>query len=179
LIREKGLGGISIPEVMAKVGLTRGGFYRHFASKASLTVSAVERTQVMARQVLNHFGSKNPDHETAFEDFARFYLSPDHQTDLATGCPYPALSGDIAREPAGSVVRKRFAEGLEENVLILAKIGDRGERSPSSEELDRAISQYSTLVGATILARATAGSAISERILRVTRERLVSPVSEG
>src|SRR5205814_8406979 len=32
MVRERGVDGVTVPEVMAAAGLTHGGFYRHFES---------------------------------------------------------------------------------------------------------------------------------------------------
>src|SRR5262245_4060596 len=41
LFNRHGFDGISIDDVMAHVGLTRGGFYRHFETKSDLYAEAV------------------------------------------------------------------------------------------------------------------------------------------
>src|SRR5205085_3394236 len=41
LFRERGLGGVSVADVMGEVGLTVGGFYRRFASKEALVAEAI------------------------------------------------------------------------------------------------------------------------------------------
>ncbi|MGH7888330.1 MAG: TetR/AcrR family transcriptional regulator, partial [Candidatus Binatia bacterium] len=42
LLRERGLHGISVAELMSEIGLTHGGFYTHFDSKEALTAEAME-----------------------------------------------------------------------------------------------------------------------------------------
>ena len=42
LFRERGVGSVSVPDVMSEIGLTRGGFYKHFESKEALVAAAVE-----------------------------------------------------------------------------------------------------------------------------------------
>jgi AcrR family transcriptional regulator len=43
LFNKKGFSEVSIDEVMENVGLTRGGFYRHFRDKDELYTEAVRR----------------------------------------------------------------------------------------------------------------------------------------
>src|ERR1700732_1728317 len=43
LFREKGFDGIGLDAIMDGVGLTHGGFYRHFRSKEALAAEAVSR----------------------------------------------------------------------------------------------------------------------------------------
>ena len=40
-LRERGLAGIGIAELMQEAGLTHGGFYAHFASKDELVAEAL------------------------------------------------------------------------------------------------------------------------------------------
>ena len=40
LFRERGYDGVGVAELMATAGLTHGGFYRHFGSKAELMAEA-------------------------------------------------------------------------------------------------------------------------------------------
>ena len=42
LFRARGIGGVSVSELMAEAGLTHGGFYAHFASKDALAASACQ-----------------------------------------------------------------------------------------------------------------------------------------
>ena len=42
LFRARGIGGVSVAELMAEAGLTHGGFYAHFPSKDALAASACE-----------------------------------------------------------------------------------------------------------------------------------------
>ena len=42
LFRERGYDGVSVADLMAAAGLTHGGFYKHFGSKADLMAEAAE-----------------------------------------------------------------------------------------------------------------------------------------
>ena len=42
LIRERGVDGAGVAEVMKDAGMTAGGFYRHFASKDDLIAAALD-----------------------------------------------------------------------------------------------------------------------------------------
>src|SRR5215475_12442013 len=52
LFNRKGFAGVTIDEIMAEAGLTRGGFYRHFAAKEELY-----------REALLQFTYRNPPEE--------------------------------------------------------------------------------------------------------------------
>ena len=40
MLRERGIDGLSVADLMQAAGLTHGGFYRHFASKDALVAEA-------------------------------------------------------------------------------------------------------------------------------------------
>ena len=42
LVRERGIEGTSVSDVMSDAGLTNGGFYRHFETREALLVAAIE-----------------------------------------------------------------------------------------------------------------------------------------
>jgi TetR/AcrR family transcriptional repressor of nem operon len=146
LFRERGVAGVSVADVMAEVGLTHGGFYKQFASKDALVAEAVGKAFGDLRGRLG---------ATDRETFIREYLSPEHRDDPGTGCPAAGFGGDLAREERGSAAVPAYAEGLEQYADWLGDL-------PS----------VAMLVGAMVLARATAGTEISDRILRETRRAL-------
>src|SRR2546428_7854128 len=40
-LRERGIGGLSIPDLMKLAGLTHGGFYNHFESREALVAASI------------------------------------------------------------------------------------------------------------------------------------------
>lgn len=68
LFRERGYDGIGISELMSEAGLTHGGFYKHFGSKADLlseamncgfTRSAEKRRALIGKNLLNIISPDN------------------------------------------------------------------------------------------------------------------------
>jgi TetR/AcrR family transcriptional repressor of nem operon len=49
LFRQRGIEAVSVADVMAQVGLTTGGFYRHFESKEALLKEACAEAFVHAQ----------------------------------------------------------------------------------------------------------------------------------
>jgi hypothetical protein len=93
IARREGLEAASIPRVMRAAGLTVGGFYGHFASKAALDVEVI-RTVIGAMpgrglSGLNHLGGLH-----WVERATTRYLSTAHR-DNPDGCPL----GDAVRVP--------------------------------------------------------------------------------
>jgi len=90
------------------------------------------------------------------DDFVRGYLSPEHRDNPGPGCPAAGFAGDLAHDEAGAAV-DAYAHGIG---LYASELGS--------------LADVATLVGAMILARATAGTGLSDRILDEVREQLVS-----
>lgn len=162
LVREHGPDGVTVPGVMAAAGLTPGGFYKHFDSKDDLLAQAGD-TAIRARaQKLAGLVADDP--TTARARFLDTYLSTGHRDHPGRGCPTAALATDVGRPGAPDAVRTRYAEGVRELVGTLAALQDDDEPA--------ALADLATMVGALLLARATAGDELSERFLSAARERL-------
>jgi TetR/AcrR family transcriptional repressor of nem operon len=108
--REHGGDSSGIGTVMKKVGLTKGGFYRHFKSKDDLFVEAVARAlDEMGRGTLEVANSV-PEGQ-ALRAIIERYLSAGHANSLGTGCVLSALGPELARKPIA--VRRRIETLLE------------------------------------------------------------------
>jgi AcrR family transcriptional regulator len=81
LFNRRGVDTVSIDDVMADAGLTRGGFYSYFESKGDLYAEAV--TQVLnEKQLLSSDGvSIDPRAFDRAAQFVRDYLSREHFED--------------------------------------------------------------------------------------------------
>lgn len=165
LFRQRGVDGVSVPEVMAATGMTHGGFYRHFASKEELAQIACTRAFEEQIEGLREFKRSAEDPEAAFVDF---YLSDPHRSDVAHGCPLAALSGDVARTDPDSPVRASFVQG----VRAFADGVEALDADGTPEHRSRSLARLSMLMGALALARATEGDPISDEIIAAVREAL-------
>jgi TetR/AcrR family transcriptional repressor of nem operon len=145
---------------MECVGLTHGGFYRHFRSKDELAAEAIARGLAASAE-------KQAAH-ASLQDLVSGYLSPAHRDDLGGGCVVAALGGDIARR--GDGVRRGLTAYVREQLDRLAgwMAGRSAERSPAAPR-QQAIATLSGLVGALVLARAVDDPALSEEILAAAR----------
>ena len=164
LFRERGVEAVSVAEVMAAAGLTHGGFYKQFSSKEALVAEATGRAFDRLGDRLTALDEDRPDdHAGARRALLDHYLSPAHRDDAGDGCPTAALAADVAREPADSPAREPYARGVEAFARWLGEAGDED------------LAALSTMVGALMLARATAGTDLSERVLAAARESLREP----
>src|SRR5258708_23915581 len=94
LVREKGISGAGVAEVMQGAGLTVGGFYAHFASKNELVDETLRRTGAALRDRLFARLEEKPEADRA-EIILKRYLSPAHRDAETLGCPLPAVVGEV------------------------------------------------------------------------------------
>ena len=162
-IREEGLGGPGVAEIMQAAGLTHGGFYKHFGSRDDLIAEAAQHAFAYADQTLDHHAHDPHDPLASWVDW---YVSEEHRDDPgALRCPVAALVGDVGR--ADDRVRAGYSAMVERYVEALEGMlgGGQGSRR-------QALISASTLVGSLALARAVDDEALSEEILRSARDAL-------
>ena len=173
LFRQHGFDGVGLADLMKAAGFTHGGFYNHFASKDALGAEA-------ASSGLNHSSSKlshtlmdeTKPGMSGLATFIERYLSSEHRDARETGCTLAALACDAARE--GKEIQQRFAQGIEEELMIFASYLAKGSDASPLSARARAIRLLAESVGAIILARAVArgNPSLSEEILRTSRRSL-------
>ena len=103
--REHGGDTSGIGTVMKKVGLTKGGFYRHFKSKDDLFVQAVARALDQMGKGTMEAARSAPEGQ-ALRAIIERYLSLRHANSPGMGCVVAALGPEFARKPLS--VRKRI-----------------------------------------------------------------------
>jgi TetR/AcrR family transcriptional repressor of nem operon len=161
LLRERGIGGASVAEVMKGAGLTVGGFYAHFASKEDLVDASLRSSlRQLWSELLASVGPARGGEAVAV--VVRRYLSRSHRDHAAEGCPLPAVVGEAAQ--AGSVVRDALAEELARNAEAL------GELLGGERRRQRALALVALMYGGLGLARALAGTPLSDEILKACRD---------
>jgi TetR/AcrR family transcriptional repressor of nem operon len=103
--RERGGDSSGIGTVMKKVGLKKGGFYRHFKSKDDLFVEAVTRALDETGRSMEEVAKSAPQGQ-ALRAIIERYLSAGHANSTGTGCVLASLAPELARKPLS--VRKRI-----------------------------------------------------------------------
>src|SRR4051812_23535511 len=91
LVRERGIAGAGVAEVMKGAALTVGGFYAHFASKDEMIDEALRRTASRLRDRL----FAGLEGKTAAHVILERYLSALHRDLGRLGCPFPAVAGEV------------------------------------------------------------------------------------
>lgn len=170
LVRAHGFAGTRVADIMAGAGLTVGGFYAHFESKEALLRETIRRTSSELRARV--FGTLNEHPAEERLDVAlRRYLSAQHRDEPERGCPLPAIVGEVgttAHDYAGVV-----AEQIEATVsALVAEIPAGGAGTSASERLSKrtvALAAVALMYGGLSLARAVAGTPLSDEILKACR----------
>ena len=172
-IRAKGPGGVAVAGVMARAGLTHGGFYAHFESKEALIAAAIETMFESARSKFD-LTTAVDDPRAALLAYVDFYLSAAHRDSREHGCPLPSLSGDLARlEPEARV---RFGQGV---AALTGRLAKALSRHRIADPEKAAASMLNEMVGAVALARAVSDPAQSDAILLSARDSVIERFSLG
>jgi TetR/AcrR family transcriptional repressor of nem operon len=144
LIRERGLDGASVGEVMQAAGLTHGGFYKHFPSKEALAEAAVEGAFAEILALLDQ-----GDPREAMATYRDRYLSDRHVRSPGQGCPITVVGPEVARAPER--LRSAFGAGVRAVVARFARVLKGSAKARETA----AYRQLSMMVGAIVIARAT------------------------
>src|ERR1041385_9522355 len=108
--RERGGDSSGIGTVMKKVGLKKGGFYRHFKSKDDLFVEAVARALEETGRGMVEVAKSAPEGQ-ALRAIIERYLSVGHLNSPGSGCVRAALGPELARKSLSG--RKRIEASRE------------------------------------------------------------------
>lgn len=167
--REKGLAGVAIADLMKEIGLTVGGFYKHFDSRDDLVAESVKAaTGPLQKQLL---AAESGEAALTYGSLVDSYLSEAHRDHPGTGCPVSALACDIAR--GSKHIRSLLTEKVKSSLELFANLLPPEDSSARP----KAILTVSALLGAIELARAVSDQTLSDEILESTREALRQLVS--
>jgi TetR/AcrR family transcriptional repressor of nem operon len=164
--RAGGVADVRLEDVMARAGLTHGGFYAHFASKEELLREALEHASTQTVDMLSKPLASVPD-ESRLQGVIDAYLSPAHVAHPERGCPLATLGPEIAR--TGGPTHGALAEGVRNRLEWMRQLLPEGQREAASD--DQIIGALACMVGGVILAR-TVGGKDSAAVLEACREFL-------
>jgi TetR/AcrR family transcriptional repressor of nem operon len=171
LFRARGIGGVSVSELMAEAGLTHGGFYAHFASKDALAASACEAAFSHADAKWQRRVDAAADKAAARRAIAEGYLRTTYRDPAVAACPTATLVTDVAREPVSHPIHEAYLAGVRRQVEVLTALGTSGDAARDRED---ACVQLATMMGALLLARATRGDVLSDEFLDAARRALTA-----
>lgn len=152
LFRGSGVEAVSVVDVMGALGLTVGGFYRHFASKDALVAEAVALAFEQADASWAGVVAARPDARAAL---AEHYLRdrPDRR-----GCPMIAFAPYLAAGGGAPDARAAYADGAE----VLARRYAGADR-PAAADKD-ALVRFAAMVGARLLSEVDADGGWSRAV---------------
>jgi TetR/AcrR family transcriptional repressor of nem operon len=168
-LREKGLAGVGIADLMKEAGLTVGGFYKHFDSRDALVAEAVSSAFGGWQRRVDAAASGGP--PVSYAKLIDDYLNEAHRDDPGAGCAFSALAGDIARSHKRT--RALATAQIRNDIQLLAGLlpGKNKDKDKDAAR-SKAILTFSALVGAMALARAVSDEALSREILKTAKELL-------
>jgi TetR/AcrR family transcriptional repressor of nem operon len=171
--REHGGDTSGIGTVMKKVGLTKGGFYRHFKSKDDLFVEAVARALDETGRGMVEVAKSAPEGQ-ALRAIIERYLSAGHANSSGTGCVRAALGPEFARKPVA--VRRRIEaslEGYRERLLPFIPGQTQEEKRAKIRLL------FPSMAGVLMMARVVSSPERREQILMEARSFFIKSFAEG
>ena len=169
LFNRHGFEQVSIDDVMKGAGLTRGGFYKHFAAKEELYQAAV--VQFICNEVPEDWQVKHIAPDARGKALARMivdaYLSRDHYDDRDASCPMIALPSDVARGNSG--VKAAFRQVLDMIVRVFEENAPDGAMS----KREQALATAATVIGGMVLARALDDPEMSDALRDSARRQVM------
>jgi TetR/AcrR family transcriptional repressor of nem operon len=170
LFNRNGFADVSIDEIMGAAGLTRGGFYKHFADKDDLYEEAV--LEFICADRPEPWQARYVDPAARGAALSRMivdaYLSRDHFDDRDGSCPMIALPSDVSR--GGAAVKGAFRQVLAMMVDAFAANLGPGEGAPR----ERALALAAMVVGGMVLARAVDDKVLADEIRDSARTQAVA-----
>ncbi|GLH75033.1 TetR family transcriptional regulator [Geothrix limicola] len=164
LFRTQGYLGTSIQDITAAAGMTVGGFYGHFSSKAALFGEVLQDNLRHSGEFL--FGDKlsQLEGEAWLESFIAGYICEQHRDAASRGCILPAMISEFPRMEAASRAQL-------EQTLIQALSRWEAKAGPGRE--GTLLAALCAGIGALAMARSVQDPLLSHRILEVVRAQFL------
>ncbi len=168
MFRDHGFDGVGIEQIMAKAGLTRGGFYAHFASKADLFANVLDQEPAFTRMLRERQAPETADARTTKDaaqnaalDVLSTYLDPDNIAYVTSTCPMVSLARDVDR--GGAAARNALT-----NVTVqLTSLLTAGMSETKPDQCDsRALAVLALCVGGVTVARTAADPVLAQKMLQ-------------
>lgn len=158
LFNRRGFNAVSIDDIMADAGLTRGSFYTYFDSKSELYAESVSRIvceKPVERADGTTIDARAP--EVAAQ-IIRDYLSHRHFEDIDGGCPMIALPSDVGRTD------RRVREAFESALRLMIDIFEQGLHRKGQQVRSRALAISALCVGGMVLARSIENRRLADEL---------------
>jgi TetR/AcrR family transcriptional repressor of nem operon len=163
--RLNGISATGLVPLMRQIGLTHGGFYRHFESKEQLVAEACS---VAIEGLVDKFkaaSSEGAGH--SFMSIVDSYVSTDHRDNRANGCPLAGMGSELVRGDENT--RQAASQGFNDLVDVLARSMDPDE---PQEVRSQAVFAMAAMVGGLTLSRIISDPQASLAVLQDVRQHL-------
>ncbi len=166
-LRARGVEAVRLADVMNAVGMTNGGFYKHFENKDEIVEEAISSALADLAERLASAVRAIPRRE-GLRRVIEFYLSDEHVRHPERGCAIAALGSEIARLP--SRMKRRVGEARHAYEARLSHLmpGDSDEQRHTAF-----LVLFSSMAGCLTAARAEVDEGERRRILAAGREFFV------
>lgn len=164
--------GVGIGDLMKELGLTHGGFYRHFGSKEDLLVEAVTLALDEISERLDGVAQAAPGHE--MKAIISAYLSEDQLTHPEVWCALTTLAPEMGRQPAD--VRARLDAAMMRYAQRLARYMPG---STPEEKQQTFLILFSGMAGAISMARVLSNAGMQGQVLAMARGYYLRTFAEG
>jgi len=163
--RARGFDNVGVADLMSQLGLTHGGFYRHFENKDQLITEACEE----AFNLMNVAWPQNvPKHSPqALKFFLSRYLPANYRDNPAESCSFAMIGSDIAR---GSEATRAIATNGFKNFLSVIE-----DVLPCADEvtlIHEATNVACSVIGALVIARISNDRQLSNDVLDFARDQI-------
>lgn len=168
LFNRRGFAEVSIDEIMADAGLTRGGFYNHFATKEELYAHVVGDVLTCSpAQRWPHLDLAASSASIARQILSA-YLSREHLENREESCSLIALPSDVSR--GGEAVRRAYRQVVE----VMVEVFEKGIAAKGTEARARALAIVSLCIGSMVVGRAIDDKELAGEFRRAAEEAALS-----
>jgi TetR/AcrR family transcriptional repressor of nem operon len=163
LFNRHGFNAVSIDDVMADAGLTRGSFYAYFDSKNDLYADSI--TAILSEKGIDNWDgvSIDPRAPDVAAGIIGDYLSVGHFENVDGSCPLIALPNDVSRTD------KSVKQAFESVLRVLIDIFEQGLERKGEPARQRALAIAALCVGGMVLARTVEDRALGEELRGAAR----------
>ncbi len=151
---------VTIDMVMAKAGMTRGGFYKHFKSKEALFSVAVEGFLMGRGAQWREEAGVDPSNLSPkmAQHMLDSYLSEKHLGDLENQCPMIAMPSDVARA-------KPEVQGAYQTLLTaMVWLFETTQPEDDPDRRQSALAMAALCVGGMVLARSIPDAELAREV---------------
>jgi TetR/AcrR family transcriptional repressor of nem operon len=163
LFNRHGFNAVSIDDVMAEAGLTRGSFYAYFDSKSALYAESI--MAILSEKAIDNWDgvSIDPRAGDVAAEIIGEYLSVGHFENIDGSCPLIALPNDVSR------TEQSVKAAFESVLRALIDIFEQGLQRKGSLARQRALAIASLCVGGMVLARTVEDRALADELRQAAK----------